>query len=222
MNRLKELRKDRKLTLQQVSKETGVSVASLSSYENGNRNPKIETWQRLAEFFEVPVEYLQGTKDTFNQEELSRSLGTTDAFYVTVAQVFDDIHKDNIKALEIMSIYQKAEVADYDHICEIIKNILMDSKNKNDKVISKNLNLLYALSLLHKFIYEDLRQALKYNKAERSTRVDNKKMSDITDEYLKVLTNTLDNILGNIQAKDHERREKRIKRLKKSIRTTLH
>lgn len=60
MNRLKELRKDKKLTLQQVSKDTGVSVASLSSYENGNRNPKIETWQKLADYFGVSVSYLQG------------------------------------------------------------------------------------------------------------------------------------------------------------------
>ncbi len=60
MNRLKELRKDKKLTLQQVSDETGVSIASLSSYENGNRKPKIETWQKLSAYFGVPVPYLQG------------------------------------------------------------------------------------------------------------------------------------------------------------------
>lgn len=72
MNRLKELRKDRKLTLQQVSKETGVSVASLSSYENGNRNPKIETWQRLADYFGVSVSYLQGLSKykSFSKEDI--------------------------------------------------------------------------------------------------------------------------------------------------------
>lgn len=60
MNRIKELRKSKNVTLQEVSEKTGISVTSLSFYEKGQRNPKIETWQKLADYFDVSVGYLQG------------------------------------------------------------------------------------------------------------------------------------------------------------------
>ncbi|OYS50209.1 hypothetical protein CBF86_00625 [Limosilactobacillus reuteri] len=65
MNRIKEMRKNKKLTLQQVSDETGISISSLSAYEKqkgvkGYRNPKIENWIKLADYFGVSVSYLQG------------------------------------------------------------------------------------------------------------------------------------------------------------------
>lgn len=68
MNRIKEIRKKKKLTLQQVSNKTGISVSSLSAYEKqegnkGYRNPKIENWIKLANFFNVSVTYLMGISD---------------------------------------------------------------------------------------------------------------------------------------------------------------
>lgn len=68
MNRIKEIRKNKKLTLKQVSEETGISVSSLSAYEKqendkGYRKPKIENWIKLAFYFDVPVAYLQGVSD---------------------------------------------------------------------------------------------------------------------------------------------------------------
>lgn len=59
-NRIKELRQQRKITLQQLSKQTGISVSSLSAYENDRRSPKIENWKKIADFFDVSVPYLQG------------------------------------------------------------------------------------------------------------------------------------------------------------------
>lgn len=98
MNRLKELRKDKKLTLQQVSKETGVSVASLSSYENGNRNPKIETWQKLADYFDVTVGYLQGGTDEKITIKEARALLNTSA------KRFDDARKLAKKSIDEKNI----------------------------------------------------------------------------------------------------------------------
>lgn len=65
LNRIKEIRKKKKLTLKQVSKKTGISVSSLSAYEKqegdkGYRKPKIDKWIQLADFFGVSVPYLQG------------------------------------------------------------------------------------------------------------------------------------------------------------------
>ena len=63
MNRLKELREKNNLTLRELGEKVNMSSSRLSYYETGKRNPKLETWQKLADFFGVPVSYLQGTDD---------------------------------------------------------------------------------------------------------------------------------------------------------------
>ncbi|KAA8809228.1 helix-turn-helix domain-containing protein, partial [Lactobacillus crispatus] len=59
-NRIKELRLKNNLSQKQLADEIGISNQSISFYENGNRKPKIEVWQKLANFFNVPVTYIQG------------------------------------------------------------------------------------------------------------------------------------------------------------------
>lgn len=59
-NRIAELRKKKKLSQAQLAKETGLTRQAVSLYEIGKREPKLETWIKLANFFGVPVSYLQG------------------------------------------------------------------------------------------------------------------------------------------------------------------
>ncbi len=60
MNRIKEVRKKKGLSLQQVADAVGVGSNTISRYETGKREPKLETWQALADFFDVSVPYLKG------------------------------------------------------------------------------------------------------------------------------------------------------------------
>lgn len=60
MNRLKEVRKIKGLTLEEVSKDIGISIANLSRYERENIELKRETWIKLADYYNVPVSYLIG------------------------------------------------------------------------------------------------------------------------------------------------------------------
>ena len=65
MNRLKELRESKNLTFKELSNElksrnVSISPDSLSKYERGARNPKIDKWQALADYFNVSVPYLRG------------------------------------------------------------------------------------------------------------------------------------------------------------------
>lgn len=60
MNRLKELRKQKSLTLDEIAQETGVKRGTYNNYENGKTNPKPEIWVKLAKYFDVPIPYLQG------------------------------------------------------------------------------------------------------------------------------------------------------------------
>ena len=61
--RLKDERKNRKLTMEQVEKETGVSRAAISKYENTDEAPKDVSpynLEKLARFYDVSLDYLMG------------------------------------------------------------------------------------------------------------------------------------------------------------------
>ena len=57
-NRLKELRKAKKLTQVALQMQTGIEQALLSKFENGERTPPTETLFLLAEFYNVSIDYI--------------------------------------------------------------------------------------------------------------------------------------------------------------------
>ncbi|MGR8823417.1 helix-turn-helix domain-containing protein [Leuconostoc citreum] len=61
--RLKELRKNRNVILDEVSSVTGINRATLNRYENGNTEPNIKTLIKLADYFNVSIDYLVGRSD---------------------------------------------------------------------------------------------------------------------------------------------------------------
>lgn len=62
-NRIKEIRKTQKKTLREVADSLHTSNQNVSNWERGNSEPKLETWQKLADYFNVSVPYLQGISD---------------------------------------------------------------------------------------------------------------------------------------------------------------
>lgn len=58
--RLKELRKAKGMTQNEVAKVIGYSSLSYARYEKGEREPDINTLCKLADYFEVSVDYLIG------------------------------------------------------------------------------------------------------------------------------------------------------------------
>ncbi|MBB1086817.1 helix-turn-helix domain-containing protein [Limosilactobacillus fastidiosus] len=68
MNRIRKCRQNKKLTLKQLSEELAkqdfkISADALGKYERGEREPKLEIWGKLADFFDVSVPYIQGLED---------------------------------------------------------------------------------------------------------------------------------------------------------------
>lgn len=66
-NRLKEIRESKGLTLEDVGKGVGLATNTISRYETGKREPRLETWKKLANFFGVSVPYIQGIEPDFNK-----------------------------------------------------------------------------------------------------------------------------------------------------------
>ena len=92
MNRIKKLRKEKNLTLKELGQKVGMANNTLSQYETGKREPKLETWNKLAEYFNVPTSYLMG-------------LDRNDLKFSTKQEAIDFIHKimkaQNIKVEDI-------------------------------------------------------------------------------------------------------------------------
>lgn len=59
-NRLKELRQKNNLTLEKLGQKVNIPKNTLSRYESGKCEPKIETWKKLADYFNVSTSYLMG------------------------------------------------------------------------------------------------------------------------------------------------------------------
>lgn len=57
-NRLKELRKSRGYTQVFLQMQTGIEQALLSKFESGERIPPTETLVRLANFYNVSIDYI--------------------------------------------------------------------------------------------------------------------------------------------------------------------
>lgn len=62
-NRIRELRAEKNLSLMQLEQELGISYFTLRRYEREETEPKLETWIKLADYFDVSVGYLQGIED---------------------------------------------------------------------------------------------------------------------------------------------------------------
>lgn len=58
MEKLKELRKAKGISLKELGSIVGVAESTMSLYENGKRQPDYEILLKLAEFFGVTVDYL--------------------------------------------------------------------------------------------------------------------------------------------------------------------
>ena len=73
--RLKELRKEKQLTVEQLANNIGSAKSTISRYENG-REPKGDIIRLLTEYFDVSIDYLMGVSDirTPNTENSNKDL----------------------------------------------------------------------------------------------------------------------------------------------------
>lgn len=61
--RLKELRTSRGFTMEQLGNEIESTRGTIGNFENGNKNPSLNILIKLADFFDVSIDYLIGRTD---------------------------------------------------------------------------------------------------------------------------------------------------------------
>ena len=63
MNKIKQLRKEKKLTQKELAEETDIPYRTLQRWENGESQIKPEKAEKLANFFGVSIAHLLGYED---------------------------------------------------------------------------------------------------------------------------------------------------------------
>lgn len=61
--RLKELRKEKKITQRELVEKTGISINSIKNYECARRVPDRYNLNLLSDFYRVDKEYILGSSD---------------------------------------------------------------------------------------------------------------------------------------------------------------
>lgn len=133
-NRLRQLREERGMTLKELVKDlervTGLAISpdTLAKYEQGNREPKLERWRKLAKYFGVSVSYAQGVS---NEEQIYQS------FFYKMQEIqkkadralkeSDEIRNSKDMSLEELNVALKKNYAD-------LKNVFDEMKELKDLV----------------------------------------------------------------------------------------
>ncbi|MCL1918620.1 MAG: helix-turn-helix domain-containing protein [Peptococcaceae bacterium] len=63
-DRLKELRKQKNISQKALGEIIGLSKRGIQNYESGTNNPTSEVLSKLADYFDVSVDYLLGRTDS--------------------------------------------------------------------------------------------------------------------------------------------------------------
>lgn len=89
--RLKALRLEAKLTQSDVAKEFGISQQAYAKWENAKANPTQSVITKLANFYNVSIDYLMGKSDYKNSDEID--LSTFEILYRKTSKNLSDEDK---------------------------------------------------------------------------------------------------------------------------------
>ncbi|MDC6268058.1 helix-turn-helix domain-containing protein [Lysinibacillus fusiformis] len=116
--RLKYLRKSNNKTQQDIADILGITRPAYTAYEQGKRNPDYEILEKIADYYNVSIDYLLGRTD--NKEALHKQAGISDNdynnlspyqkevidFFLTRENLFFKNQPDNLlDALEQFEVY---------------------------------------------------------------------------------------------------------------------
>lgn len=195
MNRLKELRKEKKLSQKEIAKEMSISEKTLSRWENEESQIKPEKAQQLADYFGVSVGYLLGYIDdseiyddeivTEPEEGLVLAYSNKRFNKEKQERMFKDFvtfFRDNtifISDEEILSLYSMVQAADLNNSTPRgthFTNLLFSNTDEAKQIIK-----YYSFVFGNEFARNDLDEQI-HGYISEETRTKEK-----TEKLLKVL-----------------------------------
>lgn len=132
---LKELRKLKDVKQEDVAKAIGISKSGYGYYEQGRSMPDPEMLLKLAEYFNVSVDYLLGNSDIKEPQNMDIPQEYTDKYKVTKRDLKQ--HDDVLEHVQAFMMDDKADDEDKEKLVATINKLYWDSKTKNKKKFAK-------------------------------------------------------------------------------------
>ncbi|MGT2896156.1 DNA-binding protein [Streptococcus satellite phage Javan175] len=137
-NKIKDLRKEKGLTQQELADEIGVSKLTILRWEQGQRDIKTEKAQQLADYFGVSVGYLLGYSE--DKKDAPIAFNSPEEFERARAKLIEQLEDSDTKELalaysgkELTGIIEKT-VLRYDKEKEFLDNFFQ-LKEKDKTII---------------------------------------------------------------------------------------
>lgn len=158
-NRLKELRKEKGYTLNDIARDTGIKRGTYNNYENGKTEPKLATWKKLADYFDVPIPYLQGITENADTIANYKMKHPNRVDFHPNAELVNSLINDGLQ-LDLSQIkqFEKGRKSDTTNILKLlIRNIENETLD-----IEYTEYIFYSLSLLFSLNDSDLVSNFRY------------------------------------------------------------
>lgn len=107
--RLRELRKKRRMSRDDLGDVLGVSGVAITAYETGKRNPRKEIIDHICEYFDVRYDWLTGTSEFMTDDDYIRVLVETQGEAYAEEQEGRYIGKDE---MDLVKAYRELSPAD--------------------------------------------------------------------------------------------------------------
>jgi transcriptional regulator with XRE-family HTH domain len=107
-NILSDLRNKAKITQQELANVLGISRGTIGMYEIGKRDPDTETLKKIAQYFNVSIDYLLGNSNNRNIDE-SKIPERDKKLMDDISSLDDDLKKEAEKYIELLKIKQNLD-----------------------------------------------------------------------------------------------------------------
>lgn len=107
-DRLKQLRNEKGVLQRELADYLNVSRVTITQYENGSRSPDDETKKKIAEYFNVSLDYLMGFSDIRNPYTIDKNLDEVDEFLLELKEEMEKqgLEFDETSPQELIETYK--------------------------------------------------------------------------------------------------------------------
>lgn len=201
MNRLKELRKEKKLTQKELADKINVSKITVLRWENGERQIKPDKAEKLADFFGVSVGYLLGYTENsviYDDEQIFENDGI---ILTTSKKRFEENYRNNFLKDFSRFLLDKNLFLSNNEIIDIIQLLFSLSANHGENLKAKTFQEIF-INTNHKY-HKQLKKEYSFIFGDEFARDDTEQaLHDYildetkTKEKSKKLLETLKNAYG--------------------------
>ena len=135
MNKIKELRKEKNITVAELAKELGISQSMLTNYENGNGTPRDESiWEKLSQIFGVSKSHVMGLTTDIETANKTKQLKVV----VDTSQPIS-IQPKNQTDLDVLIKLDMIDNEDMKEVSEFLDKLLAQEKYEEKMLLSRPL-----------------------------------------------------------------------------------